>query len=100
VPCILAGSAGGFIKPGRYLDYIDWDGKAYFSQEDGNVIRGIPHNQFLVTALQAMGLSPADYERNGQAGYGSTSVSGRSSDAWAVDYDLASAGQILPGIRG
>lgn len=100
VPCLLAGSAGGFIKPGRYLDYIDWEGRAYFSQEDGNVIRGVPHNQFLVTALQAMGLAPADYERAGQPGYGSTSVSGRSADAWAVDYDLTSVGQVLPGIRG
>jgi hypothetical protein len=100
VPCILAGSAGGFIKPGRYLDYIDWDGRAYFSQEDGNVIKGIPHNQFLVTALQAMGLSPSDYETNGQPGYGSTSVSGRTSDTWAVDYDLSTVGQVLPGIQG
>jgi hypothetical protein len=98
VPCVLAGSAGGFIKPGRYLDYIDWDGRAYFAQENGNVIKGIPHNQFLVTALQAMGLSPADYERGGQAGYGSTSVSGRSSDTWAVDYDLSTVGQPLPGL--
>jgi hypothetical protein len=100
VPCILAGSAGGFIKPGRYLDYIDWDGRAYFAQEMGNVIKGIPHNQFLVTAMQAMGLAPADYETGGKAGYGSTSVSGRSSDTWAVDYDLTTVGQILPGIRG
>jgi hypothetical protein len=100
VPCLLAGSAGGFIKPGRYLDYIDWDGKAYFSQEDGNVIKGIPHNRFLVTALQAMGLAPTDYERGGQAGYGSTSTSGRDGNLWPVDYDLSSVGQILPGIRG
>jgi len=100
VPCLLAGSAGGFIKPGRYLDYIDWNGRAYFSQEDGNVIQGIPHNQFLVTALQAMGLSASDYERGGQKGYGSTSVSGRSSDTWAVDYDLGKVGEILPGIQG
>lgn len=99
VPCLLAGSAGGFIKTGRYLDYIDWDGRAYFAQENGNVIKGIPHNQFLVTALQAMGLAPADYERGGQAGYGSTSVSGRSPDTWAVDYDLSTVGQVLPGIR-
>jgi hypothetical protein len=99
VPCVLAGSAGGFIKPGRYIDYIDWDGRAYFAQEMGNVIKGIPHNQFLVTAMQAMGLAPADYERNGQPGYGSTSVSGRSADTWAVDYDLSTVGQILPGIR-
>jgi hypothetical protein len=100
VPCLLAGSAGGFIKPGRYLDYIDWDGRAYFSQEDGNVIKGIPHNRFLVTALQAMGLSPADYERDGKAGYGSTSTNGRAANAWPTEYDLSSIGQILPGIQG
>jgi len=100
VPCLLAGSAGGFIKPGRYLDYIDWDGKAYFSQEDGNVIKGIPHNQFLVTALQAMGLGAGDYERDGKPGYGSTSVGSRTNDAWPVDYDLSTVGQVLPGIKG
>ena len=41
--------------------------RAYFAQEDGNVIKGIPHNQFLVTALQAMGLAPADYETRREA---------------------------------
>src|SRR5690606_16622855 len=98
VPCMLAGSAGGYIQPGRYLDYIDWDGHAYFSQEDGNVIKGIPHNQFLVTVLQAMGLSPSDYEMGESPGYGSTSTSGRDGSLWPVDYDLSQVGQILPGI--
>lgn len=100
VPCLLAGSAGGFIKAGRYLDYVDWSGRAYFSQEDGNVIKGVPHNQLLVTILQAMGLAPADYERNGKPGYGSTDTSGKSADAWPVDYDLTTVGKILPGIQG
>jgi hypothetical protein len=100
VPCLLAGSAGGYLKTGRYLDYIDWDGRAYFSQEDGNVIKGIPHNQFLVTVLQAMGLFPADYEQNGQKGYGSTSTNGKPANLWATDYDLSKVGEILPGIRG
>ena len=101
VPCLLAGSAGGFIKPGRYLDYIDWDGRAYFAQENGNVIKGIPHNQFLVTALQAMGLAPgrlrdaaASPATARPAPAAATRPCGRS------DYDLASVGQILPGIRG
>ncbi len=98
VPCLLAGSAGGAIKPGRYLDYIDWDGKAYFSQEDGNVIKGIPHNRFLVSVLQAMGLSPADYEIDGQPGYGSTSTNGRDPNAWPTDYDLGQVGEPLPGL--
>jgi hypothetical protein len=47
-----------------------------------------------------MGLSPADYERGGQPGYGATSTSGRDGNLWPVDYDLASIGQILPGIQG
>ena len=100
VPCIIAGSAGGFIKPGRYLDYIDWTGKAYFAQENGNVIKGIPHNRLLVTLLQAMGLSPADYERDGKPGYGSTDTNGRDPSLWPVNYDLSTVGQILPGIQG
>jgi hypothetical protein len=100
VPMITAGNAGGFLRSGRYLDYIDWDGHSYFSQEDGNVIKGIPHNRFLVTVLQAMGLSPDDYQRDGQLGYGSTSVNGRDPDLWPTDYDLSQVGEILPGIRG
>lgn len=98
VPCLLAGSAGGAITPGRYLDYIDWEGQSYFSQEDGNVIKGIPHNRFLVTVLQAMGLSPEDYEMDGQPGYGSTSVNGRDGSLWPIDYDLNQVGEPLPGI--
>ncbi len=98
VPCLLAGSAGGYLQTGRYLDYIDWSGRAYFSQEDGNVIAGLPHNRLLVTLLQAMGLSPADYERGGQPGYGSTSTSGRDPNLWALEYDLSQVGRVLPGI--
>jgi hypothetical protein len=100
VPCLLAGSAGGFIQTGRDLDYIDWEGQAFFSQEDGNVIKGIPHNRFLVTVLQAMGLAPEDYEIGDQPGYGSTSTNGRDPSLWAVNYDLSKVGEILPGIQG
>lgn len=100
VPCLTAGSAGGFFKTGRYLDYIDWDGTSYFSQEDGNVIKGIPHNRFLVSVLQAMGLEPADYEIGGSPGYGSTSTSGKDPSSWPTDYDLTQVGNVLPGIRG
>jgi hypothetical protein len=99
VPCLLAGSAGGAITPGRYLDYIDWENnQSYFAQEDGNVIRGIPHNRFLVTVLQAMGLSPEDYEIDGQPGYGSTSVNGRDGSLWPIDYNLDEVGAPLPGL--
>jgi hypothetical protein len=97
VPCLTAGGAGGAITTGRYLDYIDWESQAYFSQEDGNVIQGIPHNQFLVSVLQAMGLSPSDYERGGQPGYGSTDTQTKDPNLWATDYDLSRVGDPLPG---
>jgi hypothetical protein len=78
---VSAGRQRGRVhQAGRY---IDWDGRAYFSEENGNVSKGIPHNQFLVTALQAMGLAPADYETGGKPGYGSTSVNSRTSDTCA-----------------
>jgi hypothetical protein len=98
VPCLLAGGASGAIKTGRYLDYIDWSGRSFFAQEMGNVIKGIPHNRLLATILQSMGLAPADYERDGKAGYGSTDTAGKPADAWPVDYDLGAIGQVLPGI--
>ena len=97
---ILIGSCGGFFKTGRYLDYIDWNGRAYFSQEDGNVIKGVPHNRFLVSVLQAMGLEPADYEIGGNPGYGSTSTAGKDASSWPTDYDLTQVGKVLPGIQG
>ena len=96
---MLAGSAGGYIKPGRYIDYIDWDLQSYFGQEDGNVIRGLPHNRFLVSVLQAMGLSPADYERGGKPGYGATETLGKPADKWPVDYDFSKIGEVLPGLK-
>ncbi len=61
------------------------------------MIRGILHNQFLVSVMQAMGLSPADYERDGQPGYGSTDTQTKDPVRWATDYDLGSVGEPLPG---
>jgi hypothetical protein len=100
VPSLLVGSAGGALNTGRYIDYIDWDQPVKFHQEKGPVIEGVPYNRLLVSLLQAFGLSPEDYERNGQPGYGSTSTNGRDPSAWPTDYDLSNIGQVLPGIQG
>jgi hypothetical protein len=48
--------------------------------------------------MQAMGLAPADYERGGQPGSGSTDTSGKDPNLWAVDSDLSQVGQPLPGL--
>lgn len=99
VPVLLAGSAGGYLKTGRYVDYIDWNQPVKFSQHNGMVIEGVPYNRLLVTLLQAFGLGPADYELEAGAGYGETSPVGKTADAFALDYDRSQLGAVLPDIR-
>jgi len=73
MPVLLAGSAGGAIRTGRFIEY----GPAYASTvtdpvggDDGRYRRGRTYNQLLVSIAQAMGLQPADYERPGTTGFG------------------------------
>lgn len=99
VPVLMAGSAGGYLKTGRYLDYIDWDRPVKFSQHNGMVIEGVPYNRLLVTLLQAFGLEPSDYETEPGKSYGETRTLGKSADAFAVGYDMGKIGSILPDIR-
>jgi hypothetical protein len=73
-PTILAGNAGGALTTGNYIDYSDRskgaiNGAHYFntdpsSPEFSNDYVGVNYNRVLVTMLQAMGLSPSEYERN------------------------------------
>jgi hypothetical protein len=53
MPVITAGSAGGQLVTGQYIDF------------GGRLL-----NSLLVTIFQVMGLSPSDYERNGVVGFG------------------------------
>jgi hypothetical protein len=72
MPVLLAGSAGGYLKTGRHIDY----GPSYGSTrrpiggDEGAYKRGRPYNQLLITILQSMGLQPADYEVGGVQGFG------------------------------
>lgn len=99
VPTVLAGSANGYLETGRYIDYIDWNRSPKFSQHNGMVIEGVPYNRLLVTLLQAFGLAPEDYEEDPGKGYGDISTTGKSASAFAIDYDFAEIGKVLPGIR-
>jgi hypothetical protein len=99
MPTLLAGSAGGAITTGNYVDYTQMtndyanDGVMPW----GTLIPGIPHNRLLVTILQAMGLSPEDYE-DGTPGYGhSQEFLGPYN--WPIDaYVAADIGKPLPGL--
>lgn len=101
MPTILAGGAGGSLKTGYYVDY------SQMSHDYANpilpwgvLIPGVPHNRLLVTLLQAMGLQPADYERDGRPGYGHTDIFYGPYN-WPADaYVAADLGKPLPGILG
>jgi hypothetical protein len=95
---LLAGSAGGKLKTGQYIDYIDWDqGYANPIPNWGVLIPGLPHNRLLVTILQAMGLQPSDYESGGTAGYGINKIIDPPYN-WPSSYDMTQIGVPLPGI--
>ncbi|MDX2021176.1 MAG: DUF1552 domain-containing protein [Deltaproteobacteria bacterium] len=72
MPLILAGSAGGYFKTGQFLDYrCKTPAQRFGSATSPSVLYyGLTWNQWLATALQAMGLAPAEFERNNVPGYG------------------------------
>lgn len=71
MPVFLAGSAGGKIRTGYLYDYRQHDAPEVAIDNAGSKSKiGRPYNQLMVTILQAMGLSPSDYETGGFKGYG------------------------------
>jgi hypothetical protein len=96
----MAGSAGGAIKTGYYVDYTQL-ANAYANAgllPWGVLIPGIPYNRLYVTILQAMGLTPKDYERGGKPGYGHSDMFDGPYN-WPVNaYDMTQIGAPLPGI--
>jgi hypothetical protein len=72
MPIVTAGSAGGYLSTGNYCDYRN-PNLVSDAGEMGNttvkIFGGLLWQQWLGTALQAMGLDRADYETNGLGGY-------------------------------
>jgi hypothetical protein len=97
MPTFLAGGAGGAIRTGYYVDYTDWDNDYANAAGGGVIIPGVAHNRFLVTVMQAMGLEPTDYERDGRPGYGEREVTGWGSYPPAPS-DTSNMGVPLPGL--
>jgi hypothetical protein len=100
MPTILAGGAGGHLVTGHYVDYTQMS--SGYANEGlrpwGVLIPGIPHNRLNVTILQAMGLSPEDYEQGGTPGYGHAAVFNAAYGLGAANYTMADIGKPLPGI--
>lgn len=64
VPVITAGSAGGVIKTGQYIDYRDLNS----GDDKENVRFGFPANQLISNLLQAVDVTPAEYETYNKSG--------------------------------
>ena len=96
LPVVTAGSAAGFLKTGNYVDYRRRNGAGWSSFKTG-----LLYNQWLGTALQAMGIPREEFEKDGERGYGAyhkESVYGNPDDLWP-DRLRQQAGEVLPFLK-
>jgi uncharacterized protein DUF1552 len=74
VPVVTAGSAAGAIKTGSYCDYRNTSrkvsGDSSTGSEGSNLWAGLAYNQWLGTALQAMGVPHDEWSEPDHPGYG------------------------------
>jgi len=74
VPVVTAGSAAGALKTGGYCDYRNTSrkvsGDSSTGSEGSNLWAGLPYNQWLGTALQAMGVPHDEWSEPDHPGYG------------------------------
>ncbi len=70
IPVLLAGGLQGQLRTGHFIDYRQNPRVGAYANR---YFIGRPYNQLLVTLLEAMGLEPQDYERDGIKGFGTYS---------------------------
>ncbi|MDX2019429.1 MAG: DUF1552 domain-containing protein [Deltaproteobacteria bacterium] len=78
IPVVTAGGAGGAIKTGSFIDYRNMNSPhkylagevTWAGTDDKARIHGLLYNQFLATALLAMGVQRPEFERWGHKGFG------------------------------
>jgi len=82
MPLVTMGGAGGFFKTGQFVDFRSMNANNHleiFGRQ--KQFTGLWTRQWQATAALAMGLSPADFEKNGKTGFGDPH--------WAAAYDKA-----------
>jgi hypothetical protein len=74
VPVVTAGSAGGALKTGSYCDYRNISrkvsGDSSTGAEGNNLWAGLLYNQWLGSALQAMGIPREEWAETDHPGFG------------------------------
>jgi hypothetical protein len=74
MPVVTAGAAGGAIKTGSYCDYRNLNrrlsGDSSTGSESDTLWPGLTYNQWLTTALLAMGVPESEWAESSHPGYG------------------------------
>ena len=88
IPVITFGSAAGFLRTGLFVDYrrTGYPESASPATAGGTQHMGLLYNQWLATVLQAMRVSPSEFERWGHRGYGVPFVSRMGGLPWVSHY--------------
>ena len=97
-PVVTFGSAAGVFATGQYLDYRNLADEGMYGWSNGSTQRlnpGLSYNQWLGSALTAMGVPKAEYEAGEYGGYGQIYVGeGREQYYPSGVFDVA--GETLP----
>ena len=70
MPVLIAGSAGGNLEPGKFIDYRSNKGIYYSSTNIYHPNRGRPYGQLLMSLGLTLGLTTSQIEEPGQVGFG------------------------------
>jgi hypothetical protein len=69
MPVLIGGSANGKLDAGNYFDFRTYPYTYYAGRTDFKE-QGRLYNELMISILMAMGLTPADWERDGLVGFG------------------------------
>ncbi|MEM9188921.1 MAG: DUF1552 domain-containing protein [Myxococcota bacterium] len=70
-PFLVAGSLGGKFETGQLIDYSDMSGDGLLQNIRNYDLRGgPPHNELMISILNAFNVPASDYEVDGQPGFG------------------------------
>ncbi|MEM6994699.1 MAG: DUF1552 domain-containing protein [Myxococcota bacterium] len=80
---LMVGSCGGRLQTGKYMDY-----RTDFTRNRWSEYIGTSYNWVLVTCMLAMGVTPDQWEVDGQPGYG---------DTRGAPYNMTPQGEVVLG---
>ncbi|MFK7928943.1 MAG: DUF1552 domain-containing protein [Myxococcota bacterium] len=98
MPVVTAGSAGGAIKTGQYIDYRDRSNTSITGTdhpEQQGYRPGLLYSQWLATAMQSLGVRREEYQRTGEPGYGEEAYDWFPRESWSSAV-RGQSGEMLP----